>query len=65
MMNCHIKRHIDDAIDAMIGGNWDASLYEPDDLLMVVRRHEVIMGDRTYPIISVDDCADFLEECAF
>jgi len=64
MMNCHIKRHIDDAIDTLIGGNWDASLYTADSLLEVIQEYNLQFAT-LHPYVDIDDCADFLEECAF
>jgi len=64
MMNHHIKQHIDDAIDALIGGNWDASLYTADSLLEVIQEYDSRVGG-LHPCVDVDDCAAFLEECAF
>ena len=55
-----MKQHIDDAIDALIGGNWQPELYTSMDLLRVVREYEDTMTDDMHPIIDADDCADFL-----
>ena len=61
-MNRHINQHIDNAIDALIGGNWQPELYTSMDLLRVVREYEDTMTDDMHPKIDVDDCADFLNE---
>lgn len=62
MQNQHIAAHIDNAIDALIGGNWDPALYTPAILLGAVRDYEDGMTDDMHPIVGIEDCAKFLNE---